>query len=243
MRGICSVLATLVVGACSLSGPEDRVSGPMYQTAIADIGFRDQIDGEVDTAWEYYLSLAQAACGERDELRCELFRRVSVDTYMSTELARFSGAKTDEAMPFDMPYAAFSLAAGRIKRSDDHWMKQFMRQGTWFEISKFGADADAAAFLLIQHSNDTQLQQEALRLLEAARQVGETDPRNVALLHDRVAIKNGELQTYATQGDCAGVGNWEPFPVENADEVDALRTQMQLPPLDVYKGTMAPFCT
>ena len=97
-----------------------------------------------------------------------------------------------------------------------------------------GEDGALAAFLLVQHADrDPQFQKKCLPLLEAAVRVGEASASNLAYLTDRVLIAEGKPQRYGTQFQTVG-GKSAPFPIEDAENVDARRNAVGLGPLAEY---------
>ena len=120
------------------------------------------------------------------------------------------------------------LAAGAAR------LKAIINTQGWPTISQVGNDGAQAAWLLAQHADfDIPFQKQALSYMENLSSRGEVNLDNLAYMRDRVALANGELQTYGTQGKCNGA-TWEPFPTKNSAQVDALRAQMTLDPLSDY---------
>jgi hypothetical protein len=127
-------------------------------------------------------------------------------------------------------------------------LKALYRRHGWFTISQWGAEADRDAWLLVQHAPDAAFMKEILAVLDKLRHKGETSPRNYAYLHDRVAfltdvpgtgavmsIEPGRRQRYGTQGHCSGA-RWEPYPLEQPDQVDQLRASVGLGPFEEYRS-------
>jgi hypothetical protein len=118
-----------------------------------------------------------------------------------------------------------------IDAASTAFMRRAMDQIGWFSISGYGEDADAMAWLLVQHADDDrELQTEVLDTLSDLAAAGETAPRNYAMLFDRVAVGTGRPQRYGTQGTCSG-GRWLPMDIEDRDGVDARRAELGLEPL------------
>lgn len=113
----------------------------------------------------------------------------------------------------------------------------------WTNISDFGAEADRAAWRVVQHADgQPELQARALLVLEGLAEVGETDPAHYAYLADRVAVGRGEPQPFGTQGRCAGQGQWVPHAVRDPEGVDSRRAAMGLPPMAEYTALAAELC-
>lgn len=106
-----------------------------------------------------------------------------------------------------------------------------------------GPDGAKAAWLLAQHADhNPDLQKSVLRALREYLPQGEANPQDVALLNDRVAVAEGRPQEYGTQGRCVEDQGWQPNEIENPEQVDLLREEMGLPPLDSYSERMQQFC-
>lgn len=127
-------------------------------------------------------------------------------------------------------------------------LKELQKLYDWFRISAFGAEADADAWLLVQHADqDVDFQKRILLVLEKLYPVGETKPAHYAYLFDRVAAswQNPSKRTpqrFGTQGQCVGPGKWEPIPIEAAEKVDTRRAAMGMEPMAVYKVRFKDIC-
>ena len=71
---------------------------------------------------------------------------------------------------------------------------------------------------------------------------GQTRPKSVAYLYDRVANAEGRPQKFGTQGNCQPDGTWAPYPIEDPDEVDARRKAVGLNPLAEYIAGFRDLC-
>jgi hypothetical protein len=130
-----------------------------------------------------------------------------------------------------------------IDRRNIAELKPLLARHGWFKISQFGAEADANAWLLIQHADhDIEFQNSVLVTLEPLAKAGETNPQTYAYLYDRVAVSfqdaaKRRLQRFGTQGRCTAPGTWEPWPVEEPETLDARRAQIGLlPEAEYVKG-------
>jgi hypothetical protein len=139
-------------------------------------------------------------------------------------------------------HKAFAVALQPVKqqiyRQNQRWLQQQLQAAGWFDISKTSADASQAAWLMVQHADwDPQWQQQVLQLLQPKVKQGEFQPRYFAYLADRVAINTGQLQLYGTQGACDNLsGQWQPFAVANAAQLDLKRQEMELEPIGQYRA-------
>ena len=103
----------------------------------------------------------------------------------------------------------------------------------WPTRSKVGNQASSAAWLLVQHADaNPAFQLTALRLMAPLAPKGEIDPRNFAMLTDRVQLKLSGRQRYGTQWTCKG-GKRVPLPLAADDAAtDALRAKAKLRSLE-----------
>jgi hypothetical protein len=127
-----------------------------------------------------------------------------------------------------------------IDCSNTAWLQAQVREHGWFDISRYGAEADEAAWLMVQHADRTPaFQAEMLPLLEERAAAGESSPRQVAYLWDRVAIKEGRPQRYGTQLQCEG-GEIVPIGgLEDPTRVEERRAALGMQTYASYRNAMA----
>ena len=231
-----ALTSSLMFVACA-STAVSEISNPKYQDAVKELGVPNALEGELDTGWEYFLTL-HSACSEDLDL-CTLYEFAVVDTYLSQVLAGFVGQSVDEAAPAGISSMRFREIQKILSTHHGAWMEEIRRRKGWFKLSEYGNDADSAAFLLLQHSDDIGLQKKFLPKLAALAKSGEANARNVALLSDRIAIKEGKKQLYGTQGKCEGQLAWSPFTISKPERLDERREGIGLPPMDSYRKNMA----
>jgi hypothetical protein len=110
-------------------------------------------------------------------------------------------------------------------------MHEIVSEIGWPTLSKVGAVAEHAAWLLVQHAElEFQMKCFALMAREPADQVC---PRHLAYLEDRIRVREGRPQRYGTQLEKSGQG-WEPLPVEDPEGLDARRQAVGLEPITEY---------
>lgn len=132
----------------------------------------------------------------------------------------------------------------KIDSANTKDLRDLMKIYGWFKISELGKETSRHAWLLAQHADlNPDFQKEVLAILEKLYPIGEVDPANYAYLYDRLAaIADKRPQRYATQGQCAGPGNWQPFPTEDIENVDARRASMGIEPLAETKKRLDRNC-
>lgn len=99
----------------------------------------------------------------------------------------------------------FSQLIEKIDLFNTNEIKEILKLHGWTIISKFGAETDRQAWLLVQHADQDLFFQAGIAfLLEKLVSLGETDPKNFAYLYDRVTVNFQDLglkQKYGTQAD------------------------------------------
>jgi hypothetical protein len=181
-------------------------------------------------------SQAAAAARSRDPRVAELQRRFARDQAIRARHGDPAG---------DLPPVAAALWAGvkfgrllAVDCDNTRWIKEQVQKSGWFDIPRHGAEADEAAWHLVQHADrDPDFQRTMLAALMRAPD-GHTSLRRVAYLWDRVAGKDGRPQRYGTQGSCQLDGKWQPFPSEDPETLDRRRTELGLLPMAEHAITM-----
>jgi hypothetical protein len=114
-------------------------------------------------------------------------------------------------------------------------MKEIVNRSGWPGKSLVGSDASDAAWLLVQHADsELAFQKRCLVLIVAAVRKGESPPKHMAYLTDRVRVAEGKKQVYGTQFHDVG-GRQELCPVENEADLDRKRGEVGLPPMADYR--------
>lgn len=192
----------------------------------------------------YYASLSRKA----DDLRLQqLFSRVAKDQFfriawIDTKLRRNWAADFDQETVRSM---GRNIAAEicRIDEENLLWLKADLEKGGWYKISRAGQQADFAAWLLVQHSDeDNDFQKMVLAMLEPLIATGETSKSNYGMLFDRIAVHDKRPQKYGSQGRCSAPHLWSPEQIEKPDEIEKRRADVGLPPFSEYIAQMSASC-
>lgn len=101
----------------------------------------------------------------------------------------------------------------------------------WPGATLFGLAAAQSAFLVLQHG-DKEHQEKYLPLFREAVLNNEAASSDLALLEDRVRVRNGRPQIYGSQLN--GAARPELFPIEDEVNVDKRRESVGLEPLAEY---------
>lgn len=104
----------------------------------------------------------------------------------------------------------------------------------WLGPDIVGVNGNQALFLVVQHAN-LKIQEKYLPVLAEAVQKGKAQPSQLALLTDRIAVRNGKKQIFGSQIQLDPVTNKNGiFPLEDPEHVDERRAKVGLGPLADY---------
>jgi hypothetical protein len=95
-----------------------------------------------------------------------------------------------------------------------------------------GSEGSQALFLVVQHADIT-AQEKYIPLMRQAVKEKKASPSSLAMLEDRVALRQGKKQIYGSQVGGDGYDMWV-SPLEDPDNVDKRRAEVGLPPLADY---------
>lgn len=123
-----------------------------------------------------------------------------------------------------------------IKRKDSINLvkvKQIINRFGWPGIDLVGKKGAKTIFLVIQHA-DSLAQVTFLPLLREAVNQKNANPQYLALLEDRVLIRQGQPQLYGSQVKRNEKGENEFYPIWDEKHVNERRAAMGLEPLEKY---------
>ena len=104
----------------------------------------------------------------------------------------------------------------------------------WVGKDKVGAQANQTLFLVIQHA-DIQTQKKYLPMMQEAVKNENASSSSLALLEDRVALREGKKQIYGSQiGRNTKTNKYYVLPLEDPDNVDKRRNEVGLGLLTDY---------
>ena len=113
-------------------------------------------------------------------------------------------------------------------------VKAILDKYGWLGPDIVGQDGASAIFLVIQHS-DKQTQDQYAPMMREAVKNGKASPSSLALLEDRLALRQGKKQIYGSQiGTETKTGVSFIFPLEDPDNVDKRRKEVGLQSLAEY---------
>jgi hypothetical protein len=113
-------------------------------------------------------------------------------------------------------------------------VKAILDRHGWLGAQEVGQQGNLTLFLVIQHA-DSATQVQYLPVMREAAKKGKAKPSQLALLEDRVALKQGRKQIYGSQIiRNPQTGQFSVQPLEDPDNVDKRRAAVGLPPLAEY---------
>ncbi|WP_160139717.1 DUF6624 domain-containing protein [Chryseobacterium sp. c4a] len=114
----------------------------------------------------------------------------------------------------------------RVHRANAQRLREIINEIGFPTLSKVGAKASDAAWLIIQHSiGEPEFMKECYKMMEANSH--DIHLKNKAYLYDRIQVFQGKPQKYGTQLIAGGI----PYPVEDKESLNNEREKMNLPPL------------
>ncbi len=115
-------------------------------------------------------------------------------------------------------------------------IKKILDERGWLGGDKIGGQGNSTLFLVIQHS-DLETQLKYLPMMKEAVKKGNANASSLALLEDRVALRQGKRQIYGSQiGRDQETGEYFVSPLIDPENVDKRRAEVGLGTLADYMG-------
>lgn len=112
-----------------------------------------------------------------------------------------------------------------VHKENTEQLKEIIREIGFPSVSKVGAEASDAAWLIIQHSiGEPAFMKACYKMMTENK--GDINPSNIAYLYDRIQVFQSKPQRYGTQLTAEGT----PYPVGDKDTINQERLKMNLPP-------------
>lgn len=113
-------------------------------------------------------------------------------------------------------------------------IKKILDQRGWLGPKVIGGQGNMTLFLVIQHS-DLETQLKYLPMMREAVELGKARASSLALLEDRVALRQGKRQVYGSQiGHDTETGEYYVFPLIEPGKVNERRAKVGLGPIENY---------
>lgn len=124
-----------------------------------------------------------------------------------------------------------------LKQADSSnlvFVEQLIAKHGWITPPQAGFMGTQAVFLVIQHAN-LEVQKKYYPLIKQAEKDGNILSSNVAILEDRIAVREGKPQPYGSQGyyDAEKKKTYV-YPLKDLHNLDSLRKSMGLQPMKEY---------
>ncbi len=230
--------------ACShaLSSSPDSAFAHLYRIAesmdYANVGHlttdMDVFSLHGDGRWERLVQLVKA---NKDRLEANYdhdLKAVLDSIFEEDQGLRRSVAATQEQYGNDSP--EMSALWERIlekDRSNQAVVSRILDERGWVGADVVGGMGSQAIFLVVQHA-ELELQLKYLPLMREAAAQGQLRAASLALLEDRIALRQGQRQRYGSQiGHDPELGYFV-SPLEDPDRVDERRAEVGLTPLRGY---------
>jgi len=157
--------------------------------------------------------------------------------YNSDQLTRMAYFQAKEQ---NKPAAFVDSLLKDMKETDYENLKKvnaIIRDNGWLGPQTVGIDGAQGLFLVIQHA-DLETQEHYLPLIKKAEKKGEILSSNLAILEDRICMRNGRNQIYGSQGFTdKETGKKYIYPIGNIDDLEERRKTMGMRPMkDYVKG-------
>lgn len=155
--------------------------------------------------------------------------------YKEDQDTRMAFIKLANAKQLNTPEGKAAMAKMKVTDSlNQLFVDRILNQYGWQGPQDVGFNASQALFLVIQHAN-LSMQEKYLPMIRKAEKDGRILSSNLAILEDRIALRQGKKQLYGSQVKSDGkTGEKSLFPLEDPDHVDERRKAMGLPPLAEY---------
>lgn len=112
-------------------------------------------------------------------------------------------------------------------------IEQLIAQYGWLGRSAVGPAGNSTFFFVIQHAS-LDIQLKYFPLLEASVKAGESKPSHMALMKDRILMRQGKKQLYGSQVIMNNTGGQEFHPIEDEKNVNKRRAEMGMQPIEEY---------
>jgi hypothetical protein len=121
--------------------------------------------------------------------------------------------------------SALQFLEGIHRRKSDA-LKAIVEAQGWPELGEYSEDAQATAFMIVQHADyDPQFQLLCHQLMLKSAKEGKTKLGFIAFLTDRILCNQGKYQRFGTQIREVRNGCFVPKPIEDPDHINELRIE------------------
>lgn len=158
----------------------------------------------------------------KEELKCRLLTMVEEENHLKTELAR------DGSL-----YKGYPQVIRKLHFNQANELEKIVENYGWPEISLVGKEGADAAWLILQHSiSKPDFMKRCFSIFESAVQNNEASIKHLACLTDGIRYFSREPQVYGNYFDWNENGKFEPWGIEDPENVNERRRQVGLNTLE-----------
>ncbi|PQA89876.1 hypothetical protein B0A69_21895 [Chryseobacterium shigense] len=140
------------------------------------------------------------------------------------ELAQKDLSARDRLMSEGQLSGGYHPEMEMIHRKNAERLREIIKEIGFPTVSKVGAQAGNAAWLIIQHSiGEPEFMKNCYKMM--MENSNDIHPSNIAYLYDRIQVFESKPQRYGTQLTSEGI----PYPVENKMHLNKERLKVDLP--------------
>lgn len=231
-----AVLGELIVPNFTL----DEVGGLHAHNQVVIEKFREQfISGHSNEKFD------EEFIGDKQKVKQELLRMGDLDQNVRTQVwEKVTEFCQKEGLDCTKDYAQVYALTDEVDKANLQTLKLFMQKYPWFKISDFGKEGAEAAWLIVQHSADADLEARILFVMDNMLDSGEVNRQQYALLYDRTTLSYrdfGIKQRYGSQFTMSDDHKTLIFvPCEgSAKQIDQRRKEFGMIPLKENAKTLA----
>lgn len=195
---------------------------------------KDLISLHSDARWQRLVAAVQTNKDRIEALYDQPLKALLDSIFEEDQGLRRTHATVQEQYGNDSPEMA-ELWERILKKdsSNQAVVSRILDERGWLGADVVGGMGNQAMFLVVQHA-DLDLQLKYLPMMREAASLGKLRAASLAMLEDRIALRQGQRQRYGSQiGHDPVLGNYV-SPLEDPDRVDELRAEVGLGPLREY---------
>lgn len=222
------VLGELIVPNFSL----DEIGGWHAHNKVVIEKFREKfMSGHADEKFD------EEFISDKQKVKQELLRMGDLDQNVRTQVwEKVNEFCQKEVLDCTKDYAQVYALTDEVDKANLKILKLFMQKYPWFKISDFSKEGAEAAWLIVQHSADADLEARILFVMGNMLDSGEVNRQQYALLYDRTTLSYrdfGIKQRYGSQFTMSEDHQTLIFvPCEgSAKEIDQRRKEFGMVPL------------
>lgn len=195
-------------------------------------------ESEIVLGWQYFAFHANSE--PENSITRQVLLRAALDAWIRNQLVSVSLEESGESI-CEADQLQLVEMMSLIDQNNADWLMSVIKDHGWFHIERFDIALNDAAWLITQHADRRpELQDAVIEIVSASPNELQSRARKYAYLSDRIAIRSGAIQKYATQGRCVASGKWEPWPYAN--DAEQSRSKIGLPSISSYSTTVGSRC-